>query len=1000
MDQTNTIDTKPRGWSRFSPRAIQSRITNAKSSYLALCFMIPVVMMYLLYLAMEIHPFGDGSVLVLDLNAQYVYFFEALRDSVHGDSSLLYSFSRALGGEFVGIYAYYIASPLSYIVALFPREMMLESLLTLFLLKCGLCGLTFGFYLHKNSKTTNKVMVIAFSTMYALSAYAIVHQHNTMWIDALIWLPLLTYGIEQLVKFGKFKLFVVALALTVWSNFYIGYMVCIYVAAYFFYYSLAYGDGRNNPRGERAHFLRSLIRIAFFSAIAVAISAFIIFGAYYALGFGKSDFTNPNWALTIKFDFLDFFAKFLPGGYDTVRPEGLPMVYTGILTLVLVPIYFMSKKFSSREKIASLAFICFFVISFMASTLDLIWHGFQNPNWLNYRYSFMLCFFLLVLAYKAFGNLREASEKFVLAICAFIILFVAVAQKQELKTFLTSDKKLLSLECVWLAILATVIIMALLCLLIRTKQVRRRENIAGILVAVVCIEIFCNGLVCMLQLDDDVVYSGYSGYNNSLEDMRELTDVIDEEDTSFYRMEKVPIRAVNENMGLGIKGISNSTSTLNADTIEFLNKLGYASSSHWSEYKGVNPVSDSLIGIKYVIDTKTAKSPALYYSAAYSSAKHSAYLNPYALSLAYGVEDGVNDFVMTDYKSHFERLNALISTMIGEEIEIYKPLPIENVSLKDCDRSSTAGHYHYTGTIEGSPASVTFTFTAPMEKCEIFFYAPSDYTREANLNLNGSDIGKYFTSSTNRIISLGVHEPVKGVDGEYITAKKMNLKITLEGKEMYLLQDCEYFYTIDREAFEYAFEKLQSNPQLVIDEGYTDDHMTGKITTSEQDQMILTTIPYDKGWKLTVDGKPTEIYETLDALIAFDVEDAGEHSIELRYMPKIYKISFTISVIGLVLFVLLCIIDIFFKPLFRKIFKLEAPSNEDILWTLDDFDADAEELAALPPIPKKSLKEQILSIKDKLFSKKSSTSGVQEKTDSTEGVENEETTDENNDGGN
>ena len=999
MDQLNTIDKETKESKGFFLRSIQRKITGAKSSYMAFCFIIPVILMYLLYLAREIHPFGDGAVLVLDLNAQYVYFFEALRDFVHGDTSLLYSFSRALGGEFVGIYAYYIASPLSYIVALFPKTMMLEALLALFLLKCGLCGLSFGFYLHKNSKNTNRVMVVAFSTMYALSAYAIVHQHNTMWIDALIWLPLLTYGIEQLVKFGKFKLFVIALALTVWSTFYIGYMVCIYVAAYFFYYSIAYGDGTNNPRGERAHFTRSLIRVVFFSAVAIAMSAFMVFGAYYALGFGKTGFSSPNWAPTINFDFLDFFAKFLPGAYDTVRPEGLPMVYTGILTLVLVPIYFMSKKISSREKVASLGFIGFFVISFMINTLDLIWHGFQAPNWLNYRYSFMLCFFLLVLAYKALGNLREVSEKFVLAICAFIILFISVAQKQELETFLESDKGLLALECVWLSILATTVIMVLICLLIRTKGVRKRENIAGILAAVICIEIFCNGLVCMNQLDNDVVYSDYTPYNTSLEELRAVTDVITDRDTSFYRMEKVPIRAVNENMALGIKGISNSTSTLNADTIEFLNNLGYCSTSHWSEYKGVNPVSDSLIGIKYVVDTKSATVPNFYYSSAYSTEKHSAYLNPYALSLAYGVNEAVNDFEMTEYKSHFERLNALVSTMIGEDIKIYTPIPIDNYTLKDCQRSSTSGHYLYEGTVAGSPASVTFTFTAPMKKCEILFYAPSDYAREANLELNGSKYGKYFTSSTNRIISLGVHEPMKDGDGNYIIEKDMSLKITLEGEELYLMKDCDYFYTIDQDALDYAFKKLQSNPQLEIYEGYTDDHMMGEITTTEQNQMILTTIPYDKGWNITLDGKPVEIYETLDALVAFDIEEAGEHSIELRYMPGIYKVSFTISMIGIVLFLLLCIIDIFFKPLFRKLLKLEEPSTDDILWTLDDFDADAEEAASLPPEKKKSIKEQISDIKDKLTSKKASAEN-QHEASGTESVENKETTDEKSDGGN
>ena len=814
-----------------------------------------------------------------------------------------------------------------------------------------------------------------------------------------MWLPLLTLGIEELIKNRKYKLYVIILALTLMSNFYIGYMVCIYVAVYFFYYSFAYGDGKNNPRGERAHFTRSLIRVVFFSAIAVAISAFMVLGAYYALGFGKTGFSNPNWAPSINFDFLDFFAKFLPGAYDTVRPEGLPMVYTGILTLVLIPIYFMSKKFSVRERVASLGLICFFVISFMVNTLDLIWHGFQAPNWLNYRYSFMLCFFMLVLAYKAFGNLREVSEKFVLAICAFLILFIAVAEKQTLDSFLKSDKKLLALECVWLSVLAVVVIMTLLCLLIRTKHVRRRENIAGILVAVVCIEVFCNGLVCMMQLDKDVVYSKYSGYNTSLENMRAITDVIQEEDTSFYRMEKVPIRAVNENMGLGIKGISNSTSTLNADTIEFLHNLGYASSSHWSEYKGVSPVSDSLIGVKYLIDSKSSKTTSLYYTQGYSTETHAAYINPYALSLAYGVDSAINDFEMTDYKSHFERLNALVSTMIGEDIEIYKPLPIETVSLHDCEKSTVSGHNLYQGTITGSPASVTFTFTAPMEKAEILFFAPSDHIREANLNVNGADRGKYFTSHTNRIISLGVHEPIKDSYGNYATAKKMTVKLTLEGSELYLLRDCEYFYTIDKEALEYAFTKLQSNPQLEIYEGYTDDHMFGAITTVDKDQTILTTIPYDKGWNIYVDGEAVEIYETLDALIAFDIDEPGDHSIELRYMPKIYKLSFVISATGIALFLLLCIIDIFFKPLFRKLLKLEEPATEDILWTLDDFDRDAEEAAALPPPEKKSLKEQFSTITQKLKPTKVSNAKKQETSD-TQGDANKETTDENNDGGN
>lgn len=896
-------------------RRIQQRITGAKSSYLAFCFIIPVVLTYLLYLAMEIHPFGNGSVLVLDLNAQYVYFFEAFRSFIHGDAELLYSFSRSLGGEFVGMYAYYLASPLSLIVALFPKGRMLEALLTLFLLKSGLCGLTFGYYLHKNSKNTNRVMVVAFSTMYALCAFAVVHQNNTMWTDALILLPLLTYGIEQLVKFGKYKLFVITLALTIWSNYYIGYMVCIYVALYFFYYLIAYGGGANNPREKRAHFLRSFIRIAFFSLIAIAISAFIILGAYYSLGFGKNEFSNPNWALTARFDLLDFFTKFLPGSYDTVRPEGLPFVYTGLLTLILVPIFFMSKKISSREKVASIAFIGFFCLSFIASTLDLIWHGFQNPNWLNNRYSFMLCFFLLVLAYKGFGNLRRTSEKFILGICAFIILFVAVCQKQTFETYLESDSALLTLECVWLSVIAAVVFLVLLCLLIKNKNVRKRENLAGILAAVVCIELFCSSLTCMVKFDEDVVYSNYSGYNEFVEEMREITDLVHEEDKSFYRMEKNRHRTVNDNMALGIKGVSNSTSTLNRKTIDFLDRMGYASVSHWSKYLGGTPVNDSLLGIKYIIDTRASQTCPLYYTEEYSTLKNSAYLNPYALSIAYGVDDSVKEFDLGQHRSHFLKLNALVGAMLGEDApaELFIPIPIEETQSESnsCEVSTIQGHTKYTAEAE-TGSYVTLTVTAPTDG-ELFFFAPSDYTRLTKMYVNGTNKGEYFGSDSTRIISLGVFD-----EGDIV-----KVKLELEDEDLYLAKNEDYFYYLDIDAFREAFATLGSNPQFEVDEGHTDEYLSGKITTTESDSMILSTIPYDKGWKVLVDGVEVETYETLDALMAFDIPDAGEHTLEMKYSPRIYTVGAIISVSGIIIFAAICLLELISKALFRKIFKTE-----------------------------------------------------------------------------
>ena len=102
--------------------------------YISLAAIIPAVLFFLIYLVRGLYPFGNGTVLVLDLNGQYVYFFEALRNKVLEGGSLLYSWSRALGGEFLGIYAYYIASPLSYLICLFPKERTQVFLLVLFMI--------------------------------------------------------------------------------------------------------------------------------------------------------------------------------------------------------------------------------------------------------------------------------------------------------------------------------------------------------------------------------------------------------------------------------------------------------------------------------------------------------------------------------------------------------------------------------------------------------------------------------------------------------------------------------------------------------------------------------------------------------------------------------------------------------------------------------------------------------------------------------------------------
>ncbi len=931
------------------------KIREKPTSYLIYAFIIPVVLNYIIYLAMEIHPFGNGSVLVLDLNGQYVYFYEALRNAVYGQMSMIYSFCRALGGEFMGIYAYYVASPFSYLVALFPQERILDALLIIFLLKTGITGFNFGFYLHRTSKKINKLSIITFSILYSLTTYAVIHQHNSMWIDAMMWLPLLTLSIEELIKNFKYKRFVILLALTMMSNFYIGYMVCIYVAAYFFYYYFSRNEKwLNNPHKEPHHFRRSFLRIAGASALAIGISMVVVATAYYSLQFGKNTFSTPNFTPSLRFDFMDFLTKFLPGSYDTVRPEGLPFVYCGVITLLLLPVYFLSKKFSSREKALSAAFIMFFVMSFFISTFDLIWHGFQKPNWLNYRYSFMLCFFLIVLAYRGYEEIQHAKTGTIVTAGSLWLLFICVAQKFEFHSYVERidgtiqfDQPLKDVETVWFSAICFIAFMIILCMAIKSKS---KQTISLIVCIFVCLEVFCNGICSCVEFGDDVIYSSYSSYNDFISAIRPVTYELLEEDTGFYRFEKNAHRKYCDNMALRIRGLTNSTSTLNRSTITFLHQLGYASKSHWSKYLGGTPVNDSLLGIKYVLANEKNSQPLYYENAGgsvttYGGTEYTYYRNPYALSIAYGASDALLDFDLSDGYNPFVRLNGLYGAILGDDEapEIFKAISFgsDGIETTNCDVSTIAGHYKYAPQSSSTDCIVSYTITAA-EDGEIFFYLPSEYPREVSIRVNGKkpgDSDTFYGGESDRIVSLGTFE--KG--------DTVKLSMTLKGDVLYVKQNVDMFYYIDMDVFEGAISRI-AETQMTVSEGWTDSYLPGTLTTTKDSQLIMTTLAYDSGWKVTVDGKRVDTVEALDGVVAFTVDTAGEHEIVMKYRPTALTLGLTITVLSIILFALIMIFE---KQLKAVLARVCADGNTDSSETnegTDDSDPEVDEylLADIP----------------------------------------------------
>ena len=907
-------------------------------SFLIWSFFLSFAVMLLVYVAMDVYPFGKSSVLVLDLNGQYVQFFAGLRDIFHGDGSLLYSFSRSLGGEYLGIFTYYLASPFSWLVVLFPEKNILEALLLMITLKAGCCGLTFGAFLHYTRRPP-KTITVALSVLYALSSYMVVMQHNTMWIDAVMLLPLLLWGLERLVRYRKPLLYVASLALLFMTNYYTGYMVAIFTAIYFFYLFAAHASEEINPHGERCHFGTSILRVGVYTLIGIGISAILLLPAYYSLTFGKTDFANSSTAFVAKFDIIDFIAKMFPGAYDTVRtgndpvhPAGLPWVYSGTLSLILLPLYFAAKRIPTREKAATggLALLLFF--SMYINTLDLLWHGGSHPNWLNCRYSFIFTFVILLMAARTLTHIKSVDYCIPPAVCGALVLFVIILQKLGL-TY-TSDgvtrEFFDDLWGVWLSIGCLAVYCILLLFLTgHDRTSPRYEPIATLLVAVICIEVLLNGVFMLRRQHEDVIISSHDSYHSFYDVYKEPVDYVKETDAAlFYRMDKSFQHYVTDSFVLGYNGLASSTSTLNSSVIAFQRYLGMRADSHWTEATGATVASGALLGVKYWITKEGDTVDPIYkkYATAGSAELGTAtvtYQNPYALPLLFAAHPAIKDVnyaipgdsqdyydgntLREEYEdalwSPFERLNATYAALTGrDDLLVYTPLDAEwsltgGLEIDTTTYKATTIKSH-TYLVNGGNANARLVFKvdAPADGSPIYFYMPTRYAREFTVYVNGEEL--YANKAESR--TAGAQYPGGAAQASILTIDTTDVIGSLSVElyfpsDAFFLADVPHFYTIDEAALAEAAEILSAGGiSLTVAKEH---RFEGTLTAAEGFTTVQTTIPYDAGWRIYVDGERVEGYETLGAMLAFDLTEAGMHEITLRYCPSLYVLGLITTIV-------------------------------------------------------------------------------------------------------
>lgn len=934
-------------------------------------FFVPVIIMYIAYALFEAYPAdpnGDNSVLVLDLNGQYVYYFETLRDAFWGNGSIFYSWYRNLSGEFMGIIGYYLASPFTLIVMLLPRSLMLVSLFIMQLSKLGAIGVTFSYYLQK-SKKLRPVNSVIFSTLFALCAYAVIQLMDPMWIDGLIYLPLITLGIEYLVDRDIKVNYIIPLALMCIANFYIGYMTAIYCVLYYCYYMI-FGSQRQRTLKD---YFKNFGLFAVSSLTAAAISACMILPVYYSLSLGKFEFTDPDYSVQLQFTTIDLLSKLLPSSYDTVRNEGLPEIYCGSIVLLLIPLYYINSKIPSKDKVGTTFMLAVMFFSMYIKPIDMMWHGGQVPNWLPYRYSFIVSFILLLMAAQAFEHLDGVSGNAIGGTFAGAFAYLMYAETKEYENIDT-------LGVIWF----TVGCIACFAILIKNYRSNRTSFAIPAVILVLCSgELTIDSYQTLKDIDEDVRYSKRSSYEDYVETGRNAVSVLENYDTSLYRSEKTFVRTVNDNMAFRLKGITHSSSLMNAKIIDLAERLGYVSRGHYTRYEGNTPITDSILGIKYVLDkdgkvnseyefiaevqtlsdgSVTNSTQSGYYGYAQQDKKGDAisiYENPNALPIAYMVDDDILDLELGSKDNPFENQNMLLSSMLGEDNDYFtKVYQTSEPYYNNVSIAAAGDQTKYIAT-EGADSYIEYYLEADSTD-PIYLYFPASYEKKVNiwLSTERDENGNYTNHKFIDYFYEGQYFCILKL-GDFNAGQQFAVRCTVANEYTYMKD--QLFYQLDMAAVDESLAKLQTQTMDITD--YDDTHIKGTVNAGAG-QVLFTSIPQEGGWTIKVDGKKIDyIYDDeeelnivsdtsqgivtiADSLIGIVLTE-GTHEIEMSFFPKGLGVGLVLAFIGIGVTVFFFLLD-YKKPKKSKNAAVSSEKVPEIAENIADVSADANNSVETP----------------------------------------------------
>ena len=806
--------------------------------YVLYTLLLSILIILVFFYINNITPFGSKDFTVIDFYHQYFPMTSELINRILNSKTLLFSFNGSL--PFIRNLYNYLSSPFNILLLPF-KDNLSTGFSLLIAIKAVLASTTICYYLTKNIK--NSILSIPISISYGFSSYYIAYHWNIMWLDGMIFLPLIILGLEKIIKENKSLLYIITLSISIFSNYYIGYMICIFTFIYFqFYYLLNY-------KFNIKDFLIKFKNYILYSIISIGIISIVVIPIYFSLSsISATKDTFPS-IFETEFNIINFILNnFSLSKPTALISENIPLPNTSssLLIFILIPLFFINKNINKKEKILYALLLLTLFLCMHNTFINFIWHGFHFPNDLPYRQSFIYIFITIIIAYKSLINIKYINtKKLLITLTVFILLIIL----SKIIKFDNLQNKVLIINTILLIIYFTILII----------NIKNKKYTQFALITIVAIE---TCISCVYNIKPD--HNG-KDLDNSIKNYQYIKNILPQEN-EFYRIEKINRDTYNDPALNNYYGISVFSSMTYEDISKLQRKLGNGSNNINSYYYNLQtPIYNSMFNIKYLVGKFN------YNKSFYKENKNEGIKEyKYPLSIAYKVNNNIKNWD-TSSNNPFTVQESFIKESTGFD-NMFNKL---NINFKDIVPEITNNGYFINSRI----CSINLEND---RNGDVYLYIDSNNLSSILVN------GESYFIATNEpyIINLGYFSKYDDI----------NVTMYFNYGDTSYNEFNIYAYSFNENNFKKAYNSL--NDEILNISSFKENHIKGYINLKESG-VIFTSIPYDNSWKIKVDNKYIDFYKIGESYIGFNLNE-GYHNIEFIYKTKGLKTGAIISTISLI----------------------------------------------------------------------------------------------------